>query len=140
MCLCCDHTSDIPQYVAATIITAEGSTSNCPELRVNKLRALGLDEGPLAEHFCLPLDKFDISGPNGQHHAFVYPVLGPRVSRLLNVERSQDPGRILRQLSLQATKAMAALHLRGICHGGRYSLLTLSAYSDLQQTFGPPIF
>lgn len=120
---------------------AEGSTYDCPELRVNKLKALGLDEGPLAEHFCLPLDKFDISGPNGQHYAFVYPVLGPRVSRLLNVERSQDSGRILRKLSLQTAKAMAALHLGGICHGGRYSLLALSACSDdLQQIFGRPIF
>lgn len=109
---------------------AEGSTNDCPELHVNKLKALGLDKGPLAEHFCLPLDKFDISGPNGQHYAFVYPVLGPRVSRLFNVERSKDSRRILRELSLQTAKAMAALHLGGICHGGRHSLLTLSTCSD----------
>lgn len=98
---------------------AEGSTPNCPELRTSKLKALGIDESPMAEHFCLPLDKFDISGPNGLHYAFVYPVLGPRVSRLLNVSRSDDPGKILRQLSLQTAKAMAALHLGGICHGGK---------------------
>jgi hypothetical protein len=119
----------------------EGSTYDCPELRVNKLKALGLDEGPFAEHFCLTLDKFDISGPNGQHYVFMYPVLGLRVSRLLNVERSQDPGRILRRLSLQTAKAMAALHLVGICHGGRCSILAMSACSDgLQQIFGRPIF
>jgi hypothetical protein len=99
---------------------AEGSTVDCPELRVTNLKALGLDEGPLAEHFCLPLDRFDINGPNGQHYAFVYPVLGPRVSRLLHVEKSPEHGRILRKLSLQAAKAIAALHQRGICHGGRY--------------------
>ncbi|KAL3418662.1 hypothetical protein PVAG01_10378 [Phlyctema vagabunda] len=144
--LCCDEMSDVPKFAAVKIIMAEGSTHDCPELRVNKLKALGLDEGPLAEHFCLPLDKFDISGPNGQHYAFVYPVLGPRVSRMLNVERSEDPGTTLRQLSLQTAKAMAALHVRGICHGdfrpanilARISGLDGLSKHDIFQALGQP--
>ena len=83
------------------------------ELR-GTLKALGLVEGPLAEHFCLPLDRFEVNGPNGRHYAFVYPVLGPCVSRLLHVEMSQEHGKVMRQLSLQVTKAMAALHKRDI--------------------------
>ncbi|TVY89779.1 Serine/threonine-protein kinase, partial [Lachnellula willkommii] len=142
----CDDTSDVPQISAVKIIMAEESTYDCPELRVNKLKALGLDEGPLAENFCLPLDKFDISGPNGQHYAFVYPVLGPRVSRLLNVKRSQDPGGILRELSLQTAKAMTALHLGGICHGdfrpanilARISGLDGLSKHDILQALGQP--
>ncbi|TVY18369.1 Serine/threonine-protein kinase SRPK, partial [Lachnellula arida] len=144
--LCCDDTSDVPQFAAVKIIMAEESTYDCPELRVNKLKALGLDEGPLAEHFCLPQDKFDISGPNGQHYAFVYPVLGPRVSRLLNVVRFRDPERILRELSLQTAKAMAALHLGGICHGdfrpanilARISGLDGLSKHDILQALGQP--
>lgn len=127
--LCCDNANDLSEFVAVKIIMAEGSTPDCPELRVNKLKALGLDEGPLAEHFCLPLNKFDINGPNGRHYAFVYPVLGPRVSRMLIVEKSQDPGRILRERSLQTAQSMAALHSGGICHGGNYILLASSAFA-----------
>ena len=108
--LCFDTTSDLKQFVAVKITMAEGSTVDRPELRVTTLKALGLVEGPLAEHFCLPLDRFDVNGPNGRHYAFVYPVLGPCVSRLLHVEMSQEHGKVMRQLSLQVTKAMAALH------------------------------
>ncbi|KAI9053096.1 hypothetical protein LZ554_003365 [Drepanopeziza brunnea f. sp. 'monogermtubi'] len=115
--LCCDNASKLSRFAAVKIIMAEGSTPDCPELRVNTLKTLGLDEGPSAEHFCLPTDEFDIGGPNGKHFAFVYPVLGPRVSRLLNVERSQDPGKVLRELSLQTVNAMEKLHSNGICHG-----------------------
>lgn len=106
--LCCDNTGDTSHFSAVKIIMAECSTPACPALLVKKLQTLGIDKGPLAEHFCLPTHKFDISGPNGQHYAFVYPVLGPRVSRLLHVKKPPDPGKILSELSLQVVKAMDA--------------------------------
>ena len=109
--------SPASQFVAAKIITAEGSTEDCPELRVTKLDGLVPPES--TELFCLPLDRFDIDGPNGIHFVFVYPVLGPRVSRLLHlVNNSGDPGSSLRTFCRQTTEAMAVLHSLGICHGG----------------------
>ncbi|KAJ5042419.1 uncharacterized protein L3040_004968 [Drepanopeziza brunnea f. sp. 'multigermtubi'] len=47
---------------AVKIVMAEGSTPDGPGLRVevNTLKTLGLDQGPLAEHFCLPTDEFEI--------------------------------------------------------------------------------
>ncbi|CAM6004001.1 unnamed protein product [Sphagnum balticum] len=115
--LCRDVTTDSPRYLAVKIIMAEGSNKDCPELRVNRLIELGLDIDSVAEHFCLPLDQFEIDGPNGLHYVLVYPVLGPRVSRLLNVGSLEDPGKILRSICLQTTQAMATLHAHGICHG-----------------------
>lgn len=129
--LCRDIMSDIPRYMAVKVIIAEGSTKDCPELRVNKLIALGFGRSSLAEHFCLPLDKFEINGPNGLHYVLVYPVLGPRVSKLLNVHNFEDHGKTLRKICLQATQAMAALHSHGICHGGTYSYLDFSYWSSL---------
>ena len=133
--LCSDVMSDMPRYVAVKIIMAEASTKDCPELRLNKLIELGFDRDSLAEHFCLPLDKFEIDGPNGLHYLLVYPVLGPSVSKLLNVDKFGDPGKILRKICLHATEAMAALHSHGICHGGTYSYLASSYRSSLTKFY-----
>ncbi|KAI0382513.1 kinase-like domain-containing protein [Hypomontagnella monticulosa] len=115
--LCRDTSSATFTYVALKIIMAEGSTKDCPELRVNKLLDCGFDELDTVDYFCLPRDQFEINGPNGTHLVFVYPVLGPRVSRLLSVTQSEDPGVPLREICFQVTQAMADLHRRGICHG-----------------------
>ncbi len=73
-----------------------------------------------AQHVCLPLDKFDIDGPNGTHYCFVYPVLGPRA--WLGLYRgSEDPDLVLRNVCLQVVEAIAFLHSHGICHGGMVS-------------------
>lgn len=116
--LCRDVTSKRPRYVAIKVIIAEGSTKDCLELHVNRLIELGPDRDSMAENFCLPFDQFEINGPNGLHYVLVYPVLGPRVSSLINMGHLEDPGKILRSICLQMTQAMAALHVHGICHGG----------------------
>ncbi|KAI2779114.1 kinase-like domain-containing protein [Daldinia loculata] len=115
--LCRDNSSDTPKYVALKIVIGEQSTKDCPELRMNKLLGRGSDKLQSPDYFCLSLDQFEINGPNGIHLAFVYPVLGPRVSRLPSVAQSDDPGELLKRICLQVTQAMAELHRRGVCHG-----------------------
>lgn len=126
--LCRDVSSEKPRYVALKILIAEESTHDCSELRVHGILRLRLDQDILAKHFCLPLDHFEINGPNGLHYVFVYPVLGPRVSKLRCISKTQDPGHILRNMCLQVTQAMTALHDHQICHGGElyHSLLCQS--------------
>lgn len=64
----------------------------------------------------------------------VYPVMGPRldiVSRILADE--QDPNqcaRDMRQLLHQVVQGVAALHSRGICHGGRVHGLLYGSIVD----------
>ena len=116
--LCRDISAHHPRYLAVKVISAEGSTIERPELRVNKLLEHGLDRTVSSNYFCLPLDQFEIEGPNGKHYVFVYPVLGPRVSRMLSVLTSQDPGGPLRKICSQVTQAVSVLHSIGICHGG----------------------
>jgi len=109
------------KYVALKILMAGISSNDCPELRVNQLKAAhnqNAPEGDGAESICLPLDHFEIHGPNGNHLSFVYPVLGPNVSLGL-FRASADPDNDLRSLSLQVVKAVKFLHSQGICHGGK---------------------
>ncbi|KFA71537.1 hypothetical protein S40288_06832 [Stachybotrys chartarum IBT 40288] len=115
--LCRDLAAGLPKYVAAKVIAAEGSTAECPESRVDKLLETGCEREATAIYFSLPLDQFEIHGPNGTHYVFVYPVLGPRVSKLLHLSRLDDPGPQLRKICLQIAQAMATLHAHGICHG-----------------------
>lgn len=96
---------------------AEASTPDCRELRISRLIEQRLDSELSSELFCLPLDRFEISGPNGAHYAFVYPVLGPRLTNL-PIESSKNPGLPFTDICFQVTRAMALLHEHGICHGG----------------------
>ncbi|EAW11064.1 putative protein kinase [Aspergillus clavatus NRRL 1] len=100
----------VPKYHALKILMADYSKDDCAELRVNKLQNLGLES-----HISLPLDQFQISGPNGSHLCFVYPVAGPRVSCI--AQDFEDPDKTLRKVAHQAVAVMATLHEHGICHG-----------------------
>ena len=119
--LCWDtEAKEATKYVALKILMAGTSSDDCPELRVNQLKAAhnqNPPEGDGAESICLPLDHFKIHGPNGNHISFVYPVLGPNVSLGL-FRSSTDPDNDLRSISLQVVKAVKFLHSQGICHGG----------------------
>ncbi|KAI1828346.1 kinase-like domain-containing protein [Xylaria intraflava] len=138
--LCCDTNSSEPRYVAVKIIMAEGSTLACPELRVNKLLGLGIKAEAVARHFCLPLDQFSIDGPNGTHYALVYPVLGPRVSRLFNRVNDDDLDITLRKIAAQVTQAMNILHTHGICHGDFRPANILARLSNLDGLSEDDIF
>ncbi|KAK3374809.1 kinase-like domain-containing protein [Podospora didyma] len=144
--LCRDVQREISQYFAIKILMAAASIDDSPELRVYKLLRQGLAKGEAAEHLCLPLGRFDIHGPNGHHFALVYPVLGPRVSRLPHVLNKDHPAKELRDICFQVVRAMATLHSHGICHGDfrPANILTrikgLGGLSEdqIRQVFGPP--
>ncbi|KAI1123109.1 kinase-like domain-containing protein [Nemania abortiva] len=107
---CRETNSSEPRYVALKIIMTGGSNPTCPELRVNRLVEMGIGEEAAARHFCLPLDHFSITGPIGTHHALVYPVLGPRVSRLFKKVGDDDFDMTLGKITTEVTQAMGALH------------------------------
>ncbi|KAI5459299.1 kinase-like domain-containing protein, partial [Mariannaea sp. PMI_226] len=115
--LCRDTDSVVSRYLAVKILMAECSTSECPELRVHDLIQNAIRQTPEESHFCLPLDLFEVDGPNGIHYAFVYPVLGPRVSRLCSIANSDNLAQILRGICKQVTEAMAMIHSNNVCHG-----------------------
>ena len=92
--LCRDTREQPPVwYVALKILMADVSVEECSELRAMQLGACRDAESAKskgAQYICLPLDKFDIDGPNGTHFCFVHSVLGPRVSLGL-YHGSEDP-------------------------------------------------
>ena len=121
--LCRDvHAQSSPSYVALKILMAEVSVGDCSELRLMEIKAwrdAETSSSPATEYICLPLDKFDIEGPNGIHYCFVYPVLGPKASLGL-YHGSESPDIELRKLCRKVVEAMAFLHEHGICHGGTF--------------------
>lgn len=71
------------QYIALKILASDVSTDDCPEHRASELRRSVDSSGDQASanYLCLPLDEFEIRGPNGTHLCLVYPVLGPTVAQ-----------------------------------------------------------
>lgn len=116
--LCRDILEVMPQYFAVKVLMADASIDDSHELRVYHLIRRGLARREESKYFSLPIDRFDIHGPNGHHFALVYPVLGPTVSRIRGVPGLIDSGKALRMLCAQVVRAMATLHSHGVCHGG----------------------
>ncbi|KAL4809867.1 kinase-like domain-containing protein [Aspergillus unguis] len=104
------------EYVAVKILMAELSGGRSRELEyVHRLQELAKID-PLIEKYCLlPLDIFEIDGPNGRHQCFVYPIAGQTV-KMIDGD-VDDPHEYLRDLARQAAEAMGALHRHGLCHG-----------------------
>ncbi|KAL4940979.1 kinase-like domain-containing protein [Aspergillus oleicola] len=115
--LCLVEKSEPTQYVAVKILQARLSIDDeSRELaNVRRLSELAKTDPAIAQYCLLPLDIFEIDGPNGMHQCFVYPVAGPCVGSIMTVV--EDPHVYLRSLTRQAGEAMAALHRHGICHG-----------------------
>ena len=61
-------------------------------------------------------DSYTVSGPNGQHHCLVFPVLGQSLysSKPKNLTSSQR-----HHICQQLASAVAFLHSHDICHGGK---------------------
>jgi serine/threonine-protein kinase SRPK3 len=122
--LCRDTKSLVTKYISLKILMAETSMDDCPELRMNrKLAELRLDSNQEAgmQNICLPLDQFQIDGPNGSHLCFVYPVLGPFVSSY-TLNMFENPDKVLRNICLDVVQALGFLHGHEICHGGESPL------------------
>ncbi|KAK8109152.1 kinase-like domain-containing protein [Apiospora sp. TS-2023a] len=78
---------------------------------IYKLGFDALDNG-----VALPIETFCIESPNGWHLCFVLPLLGPRLSDLMDQMPGDDPTRI-NHIGYQVVKGMEFLHHHGICHG-----------------------
>ncbi|EFY91595.1 protein kinase, putative [Metarhizium acridum CQMa 102] len=109
--LCRDH--QLHRYVAVKVMTADVSLERVPEISILK----HLDQAnPGARYIALPLDSFEIHGPNGTHQCIVSPLLGQCVSPVL-WQRLEYPGLVLRNLCHQAVLALNCLHESGVGHG-----------------------
>lgn len=119
------HSKESTRYVALKILAASVSTPDCGELLVNKLKdhtSSGKTE-PGTEYICLHSDCFMINGPNGSHHCFVYPVLGPKVTSGA-LQAFPKLSEVLRSIAFRTVQAMGFLHSHGICHGGKFPLIS----------------
>ncbi len=95
---------------------AEASTPECSELRpMNFTQQQGIDG---VDIICTPLHHFTVTGPNGDHYCFIYPLLGPKV--IVGLSRNSETlVESLRRIGFQLTKAVEILHAHGVCHGGK---------------------
>ncbi|TVY65765.1 Serine/threonine-protein kinase SRPK [Lachnellula suecica] len=108
--LCRD--SQVGQYVAVKVHTADVSADKIPDLRLVDLGKTS----PGAEYINIPKDNFSLEGPNGTHQCLVLTLLGPPVSPHLWISM-QNPGPVLRKMCQQTVQAMQFLHQNGLCHG-----------------------
>lgn len=111
------------------ILTAEASYEGHPELMV----ALALKNTPrqvLQDNYIIPPSEFFwADSPNGRHLCLVFPVLDHRIP--LDIIDRGNPETLV-DLCFQVATAVAFLHERGICHGGK----NLSPnQSDVQITY-----
>ena len=113
---------DRPSYFALKILRVD--VDDADELKV--LQHLRTAAGP-HPHVVTLYDSFKVSGPNGEHHCLVFPVLGPSLRNGKVVEALPGPAR--HQVCCQVASAMVFLHGHGICHGGK--LLILHSYFRL---------
>ncbi|KAJ5697593.1 hypothetical protein N7488_011277 [Penicillium malachiteum] len=133
------------RYVAVKVGIAD-----TPSHERKILRALAEHRGPSCEHpgrnaIPLPLDEFEISGPNGTHQCYAMP---PAQSNLKDVSFCHlFPLEVTRALSYHLTLAIAYTHLQGYVHGDvhlRNILVNLPSSLDqlsieqFYETYGNP--
>lgn len=138
--LCRDMESKTPEYCAVKILMARFSNEDFRELYGIEIIRSTLGESEARKsHICLPLRQFRFEGPNGWHDCLVLPVLGPSV-KSLHLRKGGD--QLRRKIAVQAMQAMAALHGKGICHGGRSCLDNICEIvtKSFEQISDPKIF
>ena len=119
--LCQDTATDIPTYKVLKIVVSDAFAETFPELRIGVAIKAFLNTGKdndILSSLCHSSDQFDICGPNGSHHCFVYPVLGPKASLGLFYTPEEQRNKALRNICYQLVRAVDYLHQKGICHGG----------------------
>lgn len=105
---------DEQRWVALKIVAAEDSY---PIMAKSALAHSVLHEAPaqgVAQHY----RQFTFEGPNGHHLCLVLPALGPSAAILSHSLKSRLRPQLARKVAYQATRAVAELHSRGLCHGG----------------------
>lgn len=111
----------MPTYKVLKIVVADAFAEDFPELRVGEAIKALLDTGKnddVSSSLCLPSDHFEVCGPNGSHHCFVYPVLGPKASLGLFHTSEEQRNKTLRDICYQLVRSVDYLHSQGICRGG----------------------
>ncbi|EFY86378.1 protein kinase domain-containing protein [Metarhizium acridum CQMa 102] len=79
------------------------------------LRHLRTVAGPGHPNVVALHDSFQISGPDGEHHCLIFPVLGPSLRKA--VVSAALPSSMRHQVCQQVASTMAFLHHYGVCHG-----------------------
>lgn len=117
--LCRDGSESGHRFIALKIIIAETSTYDCRESRFSSfLEVKQMDKELAAEFFHLLLDKFEVGGPNCVNYIFAFPVLGPRLSDIPEIQDARKRRKTLRNLCFQEMHGIAILYDHGIYHGG----------------------
>ena len=65
-------------------------------------------------------DRFQLEGPNGLHECFVFELIGPNVSDVVErrFEDTRLPAEKAKSIAKQALLGLDCLHQHGIAHGG----------------------
>ena len=132
--LCQDITTDTPTYKVLKVVISDEFTDDFPELRIGEtIKALlnTKDNSQIRSSLCISSDQFEICGPNGSHHCFVYPVLGPKASLGLFYAPGEQRDKVLRNICYRLVQTVAYLHHHGICHGGTSKFQTSHIWSRL---------
>ena len=93
-----------------------------------------LRRGPAVPNVLQLRDNFSFQGPNGTHTVLVHDVLGC----LLDIIRLPDGHKHRKSLCHQITRGLAALHNRGIVHGGKICLKFGTGPADHNMFLRPP--
>lgn len=117
------HKPRRPNTLAVKVLMAKEIDNPCAELDMAKLLGEVLSKADAAQQrICLPLDQFQLQGPNGTHICIVYPVLGPPVNLYMKIFgeelKGADCARGVRRLLRKVVEALSILHKHNICHGG----------------------
>lgn len=107
-----------PSYFALKICCADaGNVANDEQRILEHLRAVAGSEHPNVVYLH---DSFSISGPNGEHRCFLFPVLGSSLQKISAAISGTGGDEVMQQhVCLQVASAIAFLHQHGVCHGGR---------------------
>lgn len=117
--LCLVQSTNEPSYVAIKIFRASQGEDDREFVMAAKLKGEGLGA---TQHLCLPTNQFTDQSPSGMHICVVYPMVGPSVRIAASIFHGEESKiRNLQTISADMVKALAALHSRGICHGGKFT-------------------
>lgn len=105
------------KWVAMKLVSAAHSETTATKTATFRSATQGKEIPSVVQ----PERQFFFDGPNGHHLCLVLPVLGPSLSELSEHFTCRLTAQFCRSVAYQAIKAMADLHVNGLCHGGMYT-------------------